>query len=174
MSAPANNAFYIIVNKKDGKFEIDESNDINNILTDSPNAIIGDSSKTGKFKVKVDIADSPTNGHFNAGSKYYKLELENKDFTGLELVNNSEKFKSAAATPAVAPAVDHDVAKAANSENKKEETHTEKKTHTGEETHTGGQKQKQQKSKRNYSKKRRSSKSKSDTLRNYFNYDHLQ
>jgi hypothetical protein len=38
----------------------------------------------------------------------------------------------------------------------------------------GGQKQKQQKSKRNYSKKRRSSKSKSDTLRNYFNYDHLQ
>ncbi len=140
-----NNAFYIIVNKQDGKFEIVDNN--NNVdLTDSPNAIIGNSTQTGKFKVKVDIAEANKAGYFNIGSKYYRLDLDNIDFNELDVVNTSQSFKEKSSAPVV----------------------------TDDEKKNGGQKQKQQKSKRNYSKKRRSSKSKSDTLRNYFNYDHLQ
>lgn len=152
MSATAN-TFYIIVNKKDEKFEIDESNiDESSISTVSPGIAI---SGTTPFKVQVNVTTgNTTTGNTNSftlsNGRTYTLVLDSAADSNAIRIKDINTFK--AATP--------DKGMAGGS--------------VVEDANNGGQKQKQQKSKRNYSKKRRSSKSKSDTLRNYFNYDHLQ
>ena len=162
----SDNTFYIIVNKdSSGKFIINENNeDPNNTSSESPdNAISG----TTPFKVQVNVttgnATTEANS-FTVGNSIYTLVL-NAAATATNKIWNKDTFKAAAnaAAPAEAAVVTESTGEGESAQG----------AATGEGSR-GGQKQKQQKSKRNYSKKRRSFKSKSDTLRNYFNYDHLQ
>ncbi len=151
------NAFYIIVNKKNGNFEINEEETEPNTSTNSPEIEI---SGTTPFKVQVNVTTgNTTTGNTTTGNtnsftlsngRTYTLVLDSAADSNATRIKDINTFK--AATPAEGASGGS----------------------AAEDANNGGQKQKQQKSKRNYSKKRRSSKSKSDTLRNYFNYDHLQ
>jgi hypothetical protein len=164
----ADGEYFIYVKKQNSSFTIlDDDNNESKNDTILPSA--GISSDTNViFKVGVTVLSSSDNDTFKVGDKYYKLNLETTPI-GNAIINNSKSFKDAVPATAAAPAAPADVAVPpaaddnVNSNNNVVHIRSD-----------GGQKQKQQKSKRNYSKKRRSSKSKSDTLRNYFNYDHLQ
>ncbi len=177
--------YFIYVKKENNSFTVVDEKVEESIKNDNMSPSEGISSKNNViFKVGVTVLSSSSSNNytFPVGDKYYKLNLETNPTTS-NIINNSKSFKDA--VPEGATTDSTPAATGEGAANGKGATTDSTPAATGEgaangegattgEGASGGQKQKQQKSKRNYSKKRRSSKSKSDTLRNYFNYDHLQ
>jgi hypothetical protein len=164
--------FYILVKKIGNTFEIIEDN--SNIQYGKPSELISSANEAFPIIViKKSINNFNSSGNnFTVGTGdnqfEYTLELDtitNQNNIGTKIT--ADTFKTMQTTSAGGNAVQKQSSLGDNAA--REQSFLENIT-----VNNGGQKQKQQKSKRNYSKKRRSSKSKSDTLRNYFNYDHLQ
>ena len=154
--------FYIIVSKDDqGKLSIDDINNADSIIDNiiKPTNFITDSNSKGKFFVKVLVTKedkSNVQDFFQVGDKYYKLALDeevDKDNVIDNIVSSSETFAAKS--------------KMVSGGHKQFNVHKQEVD--------GGQKEKHKNhNKRSYSKKNRKSRSKSDTLRNYFNYSAIE
>lgn len=151
----ANKYFYIIVTKEQttNKLSIDNIDSTENIPdSDTPSSFITDTNKSGKFAVKVEVKDSTDSDFFQVGAKYYKLVLD-QPVTKTDVTNIVYNSTTFAAQPTLK-----------GGQKQVEDQKVD-----------GGQKEKKNNHKnRNYSKKNRKSRSKSDTLRNYFNYNAIE
>lgn len=161
--APAINSFYIIVTKEQGtnKLSIEDINDNTDIPDNAtPTEFITDTTTSGKFAVKVEVADKTGTDYFQVGDKYYKLSLDESvsktDVINNNIVHNSTTFAAQPTTQGGQKQVEDQQVEVDGGQKKQ---HKEKKNN-----HRN----------RNYSKKNRKSRSKSDTLRNYFNYNAIE
>ncbi len=164
----SDNTFYIIVNKQDNNLTINENTNNTEFLTGDPNSIItGD--KNGLFKVQV--ISGATNGNVVVNGINYNLVL-NAPYTGTgtQIMNGATFAQASKAASPIATGTTANGAVIPDAAN----TNTDVDA-TGATPSMGGQKEKKNNHRnRNYSKKNRKSRTKSDTLRNYFNYNAIE